>query len=112
MLAHNTTHTLSAVTALLLYETIVLDTCNFSQDAKKVTPKDHHVAEELRRLLPSAPPCEQIFKRLVEAKADVSKLTVEQILRKDMKILEVQHVKLAVCSIPQLARVRVLCLPG
>ena len=56
---------LSPVTSLLLYETIIADTVNFSPEARTATPKDHHIADELQRELLSASTREKIFEALI-----------------------------------------------
>ncbi|KAM6968118.1 exopolyphosphatase PRUNE1 [Aplochiton taeniatus] len=71
--------------ALLLYGTIVLDCVNMSLEAGKVTPKDSQYTALLEARFPSLPPGGALFQSLQDAKFDVSGLTTEQMLLKDMK---------------------------
>ncbi|XP_055338815.1 uncharacterized protein LOC129588557 isoform X2 [Paramacrobiotus metropolitanus] len=104
ILAASDAKSLTPVTAYLLYETIILDTVNFSKDAQKATQKDEHIADELQKRLPTAAVRDQIFSELVDAKSDISCLNTEQLLRKDLKVLDIQEIKIAVSSIPKLVR--------
>lgn len=74
----------------LLYGPIVLDTINFSKEAKKVTELDIEMAEMIESILSIENPEEvrkKIFDELVEARADISSLDSLQILSKDLKII-------------------------
>ncbi|XP_010882947.1 exopolyphosphatase PRUNE1 [Esox lucius] len=85
--------------ALLLYGTIVLDCVNMAPEAGKVTPKDSHYAALLEKRFPDLPPRGALFLSLQNAKFDVSGLTTEQMLLKDMKVASGGDVKLAVSVI-------------
>lgn len=74
-------------TAALLHATIVLDCVNMAPAAGKVTPKDTHYASLLESTFPDLPQRNEIFEMLQKAKFDVSGLTTNQILRKDLKSL-------------------------
>lgn len=74
----------------LLYGPIVLDTINFSKEAKKVQELDIEMAEFIEDILRIQNPMEtrkKLFDELVEARADVSSLDSLQILSKDLKII-------------------------
>ncbi|XP_036371924.1 exopolyphosphatase PRUNE1-like [Megalops cyprinoides] len=82
--------------AQLLYGTIVLDCVNMAPEAGKVTPKDSQYAFLLESRFPDLPPRGALFQSLQSAKFDVSGLTTEQMLLKDMKAASGGDLKLAV----------------
>ncbi|KAM4735319.1 exopolyphosphatase PRUNE1 [Anableps anableps] len=71
--------------AHLLYATVVLDCVNMAPAAGKVTPKDSQYVAALETRFPALPPRGALFQALQKAKFDVSGLTMEQMLLKDMK---------------------------
>lgn len=71
--------------AQLLYGTIVVDCVNMAPAAGKVTGKDSQYAAALELRFPALPPRGALFQALQNAKFDVSGLSVEQMLLKDMK---------------------------
>ncbi|XP_037780034.1 exopolyphosphatase PRUNE1-like isoform X2 [Penaeus monodon] len=71
----------------LLHGTIILDTINLSDEAKRVTPKDVQALEELEAILKAPPDRRQIFAELTSAKGDISSLATEELLRKDRKVV-------------------------
>jgi inorganic pyrophosphatase/exopolyphosphatase len=74
----------------LLYGPIVLDTINFSKEAKKVKELDIEMAAMIESILGienSNETRKKNFDVLVEARADVSSLDSLQILSKDLKII-------------------------
>lgn len=71
----------------LLHGTIILDTINLNEDAKRATPKDVQVVEELEKMLKTPPDRAQVFAEVTSAKGDVSSLTTEELLRKDRKVV-------------------------
>lgn len=82
----------------LLYGPIVLDTINFSKDAKKVKELDIEMAEMIESILGIETPKEirkKLFDELVQARADVSSLNSLQILSKDLKIISGSIVRVA-----------------
>ncbi|XP_067094160.1 exopolyphosphatase PRUNE1 isoform X3 [Osmerus mordax] len=85
--------------AQLLYGTIVLDCVNMAPEAGKVTPKDSQYAALLETRFPGLPPRAALFQSLQNAKFDVSGLTTEQMLLKDMKAASGEDLKLAVSVI-------------
>ncbi|XP_063054756.1 exopolyphosphatase PRUNE1 isoform X2 [Engraulis encrasicolus] len=82
--------------AQLLYGTIVLDCVNMAPEAGKVTPKDSQYASMLEARFPNLPPRGALFQSLQNAKFDVSGLTTEQMLLKDMKAATGADLNLAV----------------
>ncbi|NXR08880.1 PRUN1 Exopolyphosphatase, partial [Semnornis frantzii] len=76
---------LDRLTAALLHGTILLDCINLSPAAGKVTPRDVACVDLLEAKFPELPPRDDVFEALQAAKFDVSGLTTEQMLRKDLK---------------------------
>ncbi|KAI4895297.1 hypothetical protein NFI96_011137, partial [Prochilodus magdalenae] len=85
--------------ALLLYGTIITDCVNMAPEAGKVTPKDSQYAVLLETRFPKLPPRSILFQSLQNAKFDVSGLTTEQMMLKDMKALSGGDLRLAVSVI-------------
>ncbi|TSK16104.1 Exopolyphosphatase PRUNE1 [Bagarius yarrelli] len=85
--------------AQLLYGTIITDCVNMAPEAGKVTPKDSHYVVLLESRFPKLPPRSMLFQSLQNAKFDVSGLTTEQMLLKDMKTVSGGELKLAVSVI-------------
>ncbi|KAJ3598202.1 hypothetical protein NHX12_001713 [Muraenolepis orangiensis] len=85
--------------ALLLYGTIVLDCVNMAPEAGKVTPKDSQHAAQLETRFPGLPPRGALFQSLQNARFDVSGLSTEQMLLKDMKVVTGGELHLAVSVI-------------
>ncbi|XP_078143399.1 exopolyphosphatase PRUNE1 isoform X3 [Centroberyx gerrardi] len=71
--------------AQLLYATILLDCVNMAPAAGKVTPKDSQYVAVLEERFPALPQRGALFAALQAAKFDVSGLSTEQMLLKDMK---------------------------
>ncbi|KAJ8383389.1 hypothetical protein AAFF_G00220890 [Aldrovandia affinis] len=70
--------------AQLLYGAVLLDCVNMAPEAGKVTPKDSQYAALLEARFPDLPPRAALFQALQTAKFDVSGLSTEQMLLKDM----------------------------
>ncbi|KAM9489332.1 exopolyphosphatase PRUNE1 [Clarias gariepinus] len=85
--------------AQLLYGTIITDCVNMAPEAGKVTPKDSQYVILLESRFPKLPPRSILFQSLQNAKFDVSGLTTEQMLLKDMKTLSGGDLRLAVSVI-------------
>ncbi|XP_060112394.1 exopolyphosphatase PRUNE1 [Heteronotia binoei] len=90
---------LDQTVAALLHGTIVLDCVNMAAEAGKVTPKDVHFASLLESKFPDLPPRGVIFEALQNAKFDVSGLTTDQMLRKDLKAVSGKDVVIALSSV-------------
>ncbi|XP_060614030.2 exopolyphosphatase PRUNE1 [Anolis sagrei] len=86
-------------TAALLHATIALDCVNMAPEAGKVTPKDDHYASLLESRFPDLPSRNAIFEALQKAKFDVSGLTTDQMLRKDLKALSGKRASIAISAI-------------
>ncbi|XP_051999542.1 exopolyphosphatase PRUNE1-like [Xyrauchen texanus] len=85
--------------AQLLYGTIILDCVNMAPEAGKVTPKDSQYAMFLEKRFPKLPPRSSLFQSLQNAKFDVSGLSTEQMLLKDMKVASGGDLRLVVSAI-------------
>ncbi|CAL8248870.1 unnamed protein product [Lota lota] len=85
--------------ALLLYGTIVMDCVNMAPEAGKVTPKDSQYVAQLETRFPGLPPRGALFQSLQNARFDVSGLSTEQMLLKDMKVCTGGELQLAVSVI-------------
>ncbi|NXP54072.1 PRUN1 Exopolyphosphatase, partial [Heliornis fulica] len=90
---------LDRLTATLLHATILLDCINLSPAAGKVTPRDVACVSLLEARFPELPARDAVFKALQGAKFDVSGLTTEQMLRKDLKVLASDELALAISAI-------------
>ncbi|NXH10172.1 PRUN1 Exopolyphosphatase, partial [Bucco capensis] len=90
---------LDRVTAALLHGTILLDCVNLNPAAGKVTPRDVACVSLLEARFPELPARDTIFEALQAAKFDVSGLTTEQMLRKDLKALSADEQLLAISAI-------------
>ncbi|XP_059836300.1 exopolyphosphatase PRUNE1 isoform X1 [Hypanus sabinus] len=85
--------------AFLLRSTIVLDCINMAPAAGKVTPKDSEYVAHLESRFHHLPPRATIFDALQKAKFDVSGLTTEQMLRKDLKVVFGGDLRLATSAV-------------
>ncbi|XP_052003750.1 exopolyphosphatase PRUNE1 [Xyrauchen texanus] len=85
--------------AQLLYGAIILDCVNMAPEAGKVTPKDSQYVFFLEKHFPKLPPRGALFQSLQNAKFDVSGLSTEQMLLKDMKVASGGDLRLAVSVI-------------
>ncbi|XP_076337616.1 exopolyphosphatase PRUNE1-like isoform X2 [Tachypleus tridentatus] len=84
--------------AMLLYGTILLDTVCLLKEAKRVTQKDIDIVTKLETKLEKVERIE-VFEALQKAKLDISGLTIEEMLRKDLKVVEGNKFRIAMPSI-------------
>ncbi|XP_030043374.1 exopolyphosphatase PRUNE1 [Microcaecilia unicolor] len=85
--------------ASLLHGAIVLDCVNMAPEAGKVTPKDSEYVALLESRFLDLPERSATFESLQKAKFDVSGLTTEQMLRKDLKVLSGEDINLAISAV-------------
>ncbi|KAH8343017.1 exopolyphosphatase PRUNE1 [Drosophila kikkawai] len=98
-------HPRSVAVARLLHATIVLDTINFAPAAKRFGPKDQAMVEQLEKELNrQATQRTVLFDELVAARADISSLTLTEVLRKDMKTLHTDRQVVPMAGMPILVR--------
>ncbi|NXE43983.1 PRUN1 Exopolyphosphatase, partial [Ptilorrhoa leucosticta] len=90
---------LDRTTAALLHGTILLDCINLSPAAGKVTPRDVACVSLLEERFPELPARDAVFGALHAAKFDVTGLTTEQMLRKDLKVLSGDEAVVAISGI-------------
>ncbi|XP_001355224.2 exopolyphosphatase PRUNE1 [Drosophila pseudoobscura] len=99
----------SPIVAQLLHATIVLDTVNFSATAKRFSPSDLVMVEQMERELSEGGQSDvgrrsELFNELVAARADISNLTLTEVLRKDMKIIQTERQQVPIAGMPILIR--------
>ncbi|NWY35863.1 PRUN1 Exopolyphosphatase, partial [Pheucticus melanocephalus] len=85
--------------AALLHGTILLDCINLSPAAGKVTPRDVACVSLLEERFPELPARDAVFGALQAAKFDVTGLTTEQMLRKDLKVLSNDEAVVAISGV-------------
>ncbi|NWR59146.1 PRUN1 Exopolyphosphatase, partial [Bucorvus abyssinicus] len=90
---------LDRLTAALLHATILLDCVNLSPAAGKATPRDVACVSLLEARFPELPARDAVFEPLQAAMFDVSGLTTEQMLRKDLKVLSGDELVVAISAI-------------
>ncbi|XP_014746794.1 PREDICTED: protein prune homolog [Sturnus vulgaris] len=90
---------LDRTTAALLHGTILLDCINLSPAAGKVTPRDVACVSLLEERFPELPARDAVFGALQAAKFDVTGLTTEQMLRKDLKVISNDEVVVAISGV-------------
>ncbi|XP_070806656.1 exopolyphosphatase PRUNE1 isoform X2 [Pituophis catenifer annectens] len=91
--------TLDGQIAAMLYGTILLDCVNMAVEAGKVTPRDARCVSRLESLFSELQPRNRVFDALQRAKFDVSGLTTEQMLRKDLKSLASKKATVAISAV-------------
>ncbi|XP_075048366.1 exopolyphosphatase PRUNE1 isoform X2 [Mixophyes fleayi] len=92
-------HILDFQLASLLRGPIVLDCVNMTPAAGRVTPKDTEHVTILESKFPHLTPRGALFDSMMKAKIDVSGLSTDQMLRKDLKALLGRNVTLAIAAI-------------
>ncbi|XP_077115732.1 exopolyphosphatase PRUNE1 isoform X2 [Ranitomeya variabilis] len=92
-------HILDPQVASMLRGAIVLDCVNMASAAGKVTPKDTEYVTILESKFPDLRPRDALFESLQNAKFNVSGLTTDQMLRKDLKGLVDLDIRLAISAI-------------
>lgn len=72
----------------LLRGPILIDTCNFSAEAARATPLDFEVTEALERAGKLEESRKEDFEAILAAKTDVSGLTADDLLIRDLKVAD------------------------
>ncbi|XP_058016212.1 exopolyphosphatase PRUNE1 isoform X2 [Ahaetulla prasina] len=85
--------------AAMLYGTILLDCVNMAVEAGKVTLRDARCVSRLESSFSELQPRNRVFDALQRAKFDVSGLTTEQMLRKDLKSLTSKKATVAISAL-------------
>ncbi|XP_069745609.1 exopolyphosphatase PRUNE1-like isoform X2 [Narcine bancroftii] len=83
----------------LLRGVIILDCMNMTAEAGKMTIKDKEIITALEQRFPDFTSHQDVFDALLQAKLDVSGLSTEQILLKDLKELLEGDAKLAISTV-------------
>lgn len=78
-----------------------MDTDNFLEETARAKPLDHEVIRELEKTSSSLCTREDLYAKILEAKSDVSGLTGEDLLMKDLKVVD----KVAIPGFPILVKV-------
>ncbi|XP_065161970.1 exopolyphosphatase PRUNE1 [Atheta coriaria] len=100
--SHINNHSVSQIALEMLYDVITYDTIGYREDAGKVKPMDLQVAEVLEKKLSIDPVVNRLqrFEDINDAHRNISMLTTEQLLYKDLKIVG----KIYVPGLPMLAQ--------
>ncbi|KAH7643619.1 hypothetical protein HUG17_5981 [Dermatophagoides farinae] len=101
----SSSETFDSQIALILYGPILLDTICFEHSASRFNAKDYEAINKLEDLMkhpadsePSLYDRNEVYQRLVAAKNSLDGLSFEDLLRKDMKIVEsISDNNLAIC---------------
>ncbi|XP_023223877.1 uncharacterized protein LOC111625080 [Centruroides sculpturatus] len=92
---------INSYTTFIYLGTIIFDTVCLNENAKRVTSKDMEIASKLESLLKDVNK-EEIFQEIKKAKFDVSDLTFDELLRKDLKVISNNTINIAISSLPML----------
>jgi len=85
--------------------TILVDTVNLSEAAKKVTNHDVRILRKIEEVIHEPKDTRTVhFNEISEVKSDVSRLTVGQLMHKDLKIVQIENVTVAMSSVMMSAR--------
>jgi len=87
----------------LIYRTILIDTVLLSPAAKKVTEKDIVYVEKIESILGSLDR-KSIYESVQEAKEKIEHLTPYQLLRRDLKMVHTDKVKISLSAVPTLTQ--------
>ena len=88
---------ISSDVATLLLGAILLDTVGLKEEAGRVTDKDKAMAEKLASL--SVLPSDALYSKLSAARLSTAGLTMDQLLRKDLKIAEAGTYRMGFSSV-------------
>ncbi|KAF7393187.1 hypothetical protein HZH66_009020 [Vespula vulgaris] len=64
---------------------ILLDTCNFSEEANRATALDREIMETLERISSLGSDRDQVYQGILAAKTDISELTPDDLILRDLK---------------------------
>ena len=65
---------------------ILIDTCNFAKEANRATVVDVEVTNALEKAGSLSLDRDKVFNEIVEAKSDISRLTIDDLLIRDLKV--------------------------
>ena len=89
--------------AKMIMKTILLDTVELQPSAKRVTPLDVEMVDMCEKVLGDQDRGE-MFRKVLEEKCRVDHLTAGQLCRRDLKVVKKKEVKIALSSVPMLAK--------
>ncbi|XP_048748356.2 protein prune homolog 2-like isoform X2 [Ostrea edulis] len=101
--------TLCPLTATLLLGTILVDTVNTSPEAGKTTLHDEEMLRRLTQIVPDLDK-DQLYKDIQEAKNDITALSTQEVLEKDLKCVVHGDRSVVTSSVPASLEV-FLCRP-
>jgi len=85
----------------LLLDTILVDTVALDPQAKKVTAKDIEMVEKIESIIGAVDRTAR-FNQLWAAKAKIDHFTAHQLLRRDLKCIQLSKAKIGLSSVPLL----------
>jgi len=87
----------------MIRKTILLDTVGLRPEAKRVTSTDIEMVDKAEALLCRGPEDrEEVFNWVMKEKSRVDHLTPGQLLKRDLKVVVRDSVRVALCSVPVL----------
>lgn len=79
---------------LLIYGTVLLDTINLNEKAKRFTRRDVYLLQKLDALLGNKrPQRDELYKQLVEVKNTIRELNFVKLMKRDLKVYKDKHGK-------------------
>ncbi|XP_043524636.1 exopolyphosphatase PRUNE1 isoform X1 [Frieseomelitta varia] len=79
-------HMIDSQISSLLRGPILIDTCNFAKEANRATIVDVEVTNALEKAGSLSLDRDKVFNEIVEAKSDISRLTTDDLLIRDLKV--------------------------
>lgn len=93
---------LNVIVIAIFIGPILVDTCNFSKEADRATPADVEIVESLEKVGLLDLDRDKVFNEIVKAKSDISELTIDDLLIKDLKVI----VGIPIVGLPMLVKVK------
>lgn len=93
---------LNVIVIAIFIGPILVDTCNFSKEADRATPVDVEIVESLEKVGLLDLDRDKVFNEIVKAKSDISELTIDDLLIKDLKVI----VGIPIVGLPILVKVK------
>jgi len=98
--ASKSTFQMTEEIAYLLTGPILFDTLNFSSTAGKTTEKDRLIYKALREFRSANIDDQQLYRNLRRSAADITGMSIQDILQKDVKQVSGPHIRLVISSLP------------
>lgn len=93
---------LNVIDVAIFIGPILVDTCNFSKEVDRATPADVEIVESLEKVGLLDLDRDKVFNEIVKAKSDISELTIDDLLIKDLKVI----VGIPIVGLPMLVKVK------